>query len=72
MPEYLVYVYDLSDFARARGEDVRPDYVAYTTYQSTGHCRHVVNAPSGYEAKKAAVREHKSACVKAEPDTKRS
>ncbi len=65
MPEYLVYVYDLGRFARARGMNVRPDYIAYTNCQGTGHCRHVVNAPSGYEAKQAAVREHKSACVKA-------
>ncbi len=72
MPEYLVYVYDLSRFDRARGEDVRPRYVAYTNYRAEGHCRHVVNAPSGYEAKKLAIREHKSACVKVEPDTERA
>ncbi len=65
MPEYLVYVYDLCRFDRARGEDVRPRYVAYTNYRAAGHCRHVVDAPSGYEAKKLAVRSHKSACVKA-------
>ncbi len=65
MKKYLVYIYDLSRFDRAQGKDVRPKYFAYTTYQGTDYCRHVVDAPSGYEAKKAAIREHKRACVKA-------
>jgi hypothetical protein len=64
-----VYVYDWP------ADDRQPRLVlAYLTPQHSGSvkpperlCVHDVEAPSGYEAKKVAAREHKARCVPPEP-----
>lgn len=54
-----VYVY------RSRFEQlgrVHETALAYLTYQGDDFCAHVIEAPSGYEAKKLALREHRDRC----------
>jgi hypothetical protein len=40
-----------------------PMVLTYTTYQTEGACIHDVEARNGYEAKRVALREHRTRCL---------